>query len=174
MWLTVLLLSIYVSVSESSFSITVETDKPHYQSEEHVSVYGNLTYKGWPVCSQLIAIKVRDPQNDTVLIRTRQTDLNGAYNLTFRLSPEASLGTYMVEVSHEAAQNHTTFEVFQLLGDINKDCVVNLKDVYVVALAFGSSPGHPNWNAACDINRNNKVDLTDYSIVCSNYGKKYP
>jgi hypothetical protein len=59
-------------------------------------------------------------------------------------------------------------------GDVNGDKKVDLKDVYAVAKAYGSFPGHPKWNPVCDINNDNKVDLKDYYIVCKNYGKVDP
>jgi hypothetical protein len=59
-------------------------------------------------------------------------------------------------------------------GDINGDGKVDLKDVYAVAKAYGSFPGHPKWNPNCDINNDNKVDLKDYYTTCKNYGKTDP
>jgi len=56
-------------------------------------------------------------------------------------------------------------------GDLNGDDKVDLKDVYIVTLAFGSYPGHPRWNPVADVNRDNKVDLKDVYIVFRNYGK---
>jgi parallel beta-helix repeat protein len=66
-----------------------------------------------------------------------------------------------------------------VLGDINGDRKVDVKDVYAVAKAYGSSmegpdpPGHP-WKPICDINNDGKVDVKDYYTVCKNYGKTYP
>ena len=57
------------------------------------------------------------------------------------------------------------------LGDVNRDGKVDLKDVYMLGRAYGSSLGHPRWNVACDINGDLKIDLKDYFIVCRNYGK---
>jgi len=55
--------------------------------------------------------------------------------------------------------------------DVNGDGKIDLKDVYRVAKAYGSFPGHPRWDPACDFNKDNKVDLKDYYPVCKNYGK---
>jgi Ca2+-binding EF-hand superfamily protein len=68
--------------------------------------------------------------------------------------------------------------------DINGDGKIDLKDVYLVAKAYGSflnttdglyyhlpprtcCPHIPN----CDCNKDGKVDLKDYYPVCKNYGK---
>jgi hypothetical protein len=44
-------------------------------------------------------------------------------------------------------------------------------DVYAVALAFGSMPGYPNWNPACDFNHDGVVNLKDYYPVCLHFGE---
>jgi hypothetical protein len=59
----------------------------------------------------------------------------------------------------------------RLMGDVNGDGKVDLKDVYIVSLAFGSYPGHPKWNPVADLNRDGKVDLKDVYLVTKNYGK---
>ena len=56
-------------------------------------------------------------------------------------------------------------------GDVNGDGKVDVRDLYAVARAYGSSEGQPNWNPACDINSDGKVDTRDYYITCRNYGK---
>jgi len=60
------------------------------------------------------------------------------------------------------------------LGDINNDYKVDLKDLFAVAIAYGSYPGHPKWNPNCDINIDNLIDLKDYYIVSKNFGKVDP
>jgi hypothetical protein len=49
-----------------------------------------------------------------------------------------------------------------IVGDVNGDSKVDLKDVYAVALAYGSYPSHPKWNPNLDINNDNTIDLKDY------------
>jgi parallel beta-helix repeat protein len=61
-----------------------------------------------------------------------------------------------------------------IVGDVNGDGKVDLKDVYAVAKAYGSFPGHPKWDPNCDINNDLKVDLKDYYTTCKNYGKTDP
>ena len=73
---------------------------------------------------------------------------------------------------------HEVLVLETVLGDINGDRKVDLKDIYAVAKAYGSSmlgpdpPGHP-WNPLCDINRDGKIDLKDYYSTCKNYGKSW-
>ena len=57
--------------------------------------------------------------------------------------------------------------------DVNGDNKVDLKDVFAVALAYGSYPGTPKWNENYDFNKDEKIDLKDYYYVCMNYGKTW-
>jgi hypothetical protein len=48
------------------------------------------------------------------------------------------------------------------------------KDIGRVCRAYLSYPGHPRWDANCDINNDNKVDGKDIGITCLNYLKTDP
>jgi len=61
-----------------------------------------------------------------------------------------------------------------IVGDVNGDGKVNLIDVFAVALAYGSYPGHPTWNPNYDINNDGKINLIDYFTAALNYGKTDP
>ncbi|MGD0978214.1 MAG: NosD domain-containing protein [Candidatus Bathyarchaeia archaeon] len=56
------------------------------------------------------------------------------------------------------------------LGDLNKDGKVGLGDLVILAKAYGSKPGDPNWNPTADIDGNGIVDLSDLVILASHYG----
>jgi hypothetical protein len=57
------------------------------------------------------------------------------------------------------------------LGDINEDHVVNILDIAIVAKAFGSKPGDPDWNALGDLNKDGVINILDISLVAKDYGK---
>jgi parallel beta-helix repeat protein len=64
----------------------------------------------------------------------------------------------------------------QKTGDVNYDGRVDVKDVYAVSRAYGTSLQGPNppgryYNPDCDINNDLKIDVRDLYIVCTNYGK---
>jgi hypothetical protein len=56
-------------------------------------------------------------------------------------------------------------------GDANNDGIVNIIDMSIVSHAYGSYPGHPNWDPRADLNNDEKVSILDMSIVSKNYGK---
>ena len=62
------------------------------------------------------------------------------------------------------------------VGDVNYDGKVNIKDVYAVARAYGTSlqgpnPQGRNYNPDCDLNNDHKIDAKDVYIVSRNFGK---
>jgi hypothetical protein len=58
-----------------------------------------------------------------------------------------------------------------LLGDITHDGKVGLQDLQIIAAAYGSRPGDPNWNPAADLNKDGVVNLLDLVIVAEEYGQ---
>jgi len=58
-----------------------------------------------------------------------------------------------------------------LFGDLNGDGKVDIKDLVIVAEAFGSFPGHPRWNSKADVNQDSKVDMQDMLLVASHFGE---
>jgi len=102
-------------INASTLTLTISTDEPHYLISESITIYGNLTYNGSPIQDWPVALEVQDPNNTPVLTRTLQTDTSGIYTLTFKLPPNAKLGTYTAYASSsykgETATNNTTFQV---------------------------------------------------------------
>jgi hypothetical protein len=71
----------------------------------------------------------------------------------------------------------------RFMGDVNGDGRVDMKDIGIVAAAFGSygpnhlypgSPPSPRWNPDADINGDGKVNMLDVAYTAQNFGKKAP
>jgi len=60
-----------------------------------------------------------------------------------------------------------------ILGDINGDRIVDIVDVVICALAFGSELGEPKWNPIVDLNQDGIIDIVDLVILGVNYGKTW-
>jgi nitrous oxidase accessory protein len=58
-----------------------------------------------------------------------------------------------------------------LAGDVNMDGKVDVKDIAIVARAFGSVPGDPRWNALADLNEDQRIDIRDIVQVAIHFGK---
>lgn len=70
--------------------------------------------------------------------------------------------------------NCTVLTVSPLVGDVNGDFKVDMRDVSIVAAAFGSTLDSPKWNPDADVNGDGKVDLRDIALVAKNFGQHYP
>jgi PKD repeat protein len=60
------------------------------------------------------------------------------------------------------------------LYDLNGDGTIDIKDISIVAKAFGTQPGDPLWNPIADINGDSIVDIKDVSTVAKHYGETFP
>jgi hypothetical protein len=56
-------------------------------------------------------------------------------------------------------------------ADLNFDGVVNILDISLVARAFGTKPGDPNWNETADLDKNGVINILDITTVARDYGK---
>ncbi len=55
-------------------------------------------------------------------------------------------------------------------GDVDGDGDTDLTDLATLLAAYGSVPGDPNWDPACDFDADNDVDLADLAFLLSDYG----
>jgi len=58
------------------------------------------------------------------------------------------------------------------LGDVNKDGVVDGKDVALVSASYGTTPKDAKWNPNADLNNDGVIDGADVAIVARDYGKR--
>jgi len=61
-------------------------------------------------------------------------------------------------------------EAFRKMGDVNRDGVIDTVDINLVAAAYGSMAGSPNWNPDADLNGDGKVDIKDLVTCNKNFG----
>lgn len=58
-------------------------------------------------------------------------------------------------------------------GDLNLDGKVDIRDITVVAMAFGAKQGDERWDPRADLNGDKRVDIGDITIVASEFGKTW-
>jgi len=72
------------------------------------------------------------------------------------------------------ANNRDRYPLIQpyiwLIGDLNDDDTVDMKDLRIVAKAFASFPSDPRWNPEADINKDGKVDMVDIRLTAKRFG----
>jgi parallel beta-helix repeat protein len=57
-------------------------------------------------------------------------------------------------------------------GDINGDGIVDVKDLSIVSIAYGSLEGEPDYDPIADLNNDGIVDMKDLTTVGRNLGKR--
>jgi len=55
--------------------------------------------------------------------------------------------------------------------DLDADGKINIEDLSIAALTFGSRTGEPKWNPKADIDFNGKVDIKDMARIAKDFGK---
>jgi hypothetical protein len=92
----------------------------------------------------------------------------GVYNIT--------AATSLIYYDTNQSNNILSFAPVYVLdhpGDFNDDLTVNMRDIAIQCLAFGSYPGHPKWNPSADMDGNSRVDMRDISLTCMCFGATY-
>jgi len=61
-----------------------------------------------------------------------------------------------------------------IVGDLDGNGVVDIKDLAILMQAFGAYPGHIRWNAEADLNRDGKIDIIDAALLFKHIGETAP
>lgn len=94
--------------------------------------------------------------------------------LTIRTSNTTSLGTYTATVSAVSGSLFQSLTIplrVTIIGDIDGNRVVNIDDLALIAISYGSTPTSAKWNPYADLNHDGKIDFPDLAIVASNFNK---
>jgi len=57
--------------------------------------------------------------------------------------------------------------------DLNSDDTVNILDLIIVAVHFGSHEGEAGYDARVDLNNDNEINILDLIIVAMHFGESY-
>jgi parallel beta-helix repeat protein len=73
-------------------------------------------------------------------------------------------------------ENHDGYPLIYPYGfvpspDLTGDGEVDIRDVSVAALAFGTYPCHPNWKFEADMNQDSQIDIRDLVIIVKKFGE---
>lgn len=143
---------------------TLPVNAPSGQAMVFASLFTDYPANlGYPYCPEQTAnfsIRASTPA------MPQQPDYN---NMTFSLPRKnVKLGNYTIHAvtNFNAVQTATDNKQFKviLLGDINKDYVVNMKDIAVCVQLFNTTPNSPNWNPDADVNKDGIVNMKDIAL----------
>lgn len=134
--------------------VTIENYYAH-TTEFTVSAYYDTT----PIGNRTISLNPLDSTTLLILWTETSTWPKGTYNYTITIN--TLVHTLSLPI---------TFKI-TILGDINGDDKVDIRDIATAALAFGTYLNHPRWNPDADITRDLKVDIHDLALIAKNFGK---
>jgi len=137
-----------------------------------------------------ITLYVRNEDNTNITLTISTINWNpeeARQFLTFSCTPNNATiepqKTAKITLTLEVKQNITNIKEFSfditfegknqtfLPTDLNRDGVVDIIDIAIVAKAFGNKPGDTNWNEIADLDKNGCIDILDIIAVARDYGK---
>jgi PKD repeat protein len=71
----------------------------------------------------------------------------------------------------------TLLQVFNVTAkpwDVNQDGIIDIADIYLIALHFGETSSSPNWDPRCDVNNDGIIDIADLYGTALHYGETNP
>jgi len=101
------------------------------------------------------------------------------YARAYKTAKEKDAGYLYRNVLIAIIRNESKYGPYPLLknkifvGDSNADGVVDIFDVVIVAIAFGSELGHTNWNPVADVDCNAVVNIFDVVTMAINFAIRY-
>ena len=79
---------------------------------------------------------------------------------------ETNLTTGLTLTQNELMQAETIRKM-----DINTDGIVNIQDITLVALAYGTTPTEARWNERADMDDSKTINIFDVTIIAKNFGQ---
>lgn len=86
------------------------------------------------------------------------------------ISAQASIILGEVDIADNEYTSAVKVKI-RIVGDVNADGTVNVLDLILVDMAFGSKPGDPNYNMYADVNRDGNINVLDMIIVSTHLGE---
>jgi parallel beta-helix repeat protein len=136
----------------------------NFTEEATISLYYNITSNS-KICQGKITLKPLEIK--TITITWNTTGVVYCHNYTITAIAEIEFDS---NPSDNILQSSIKIHV-RILGDVNGDNKVDMRDIGIAARAFGSYPGHERWNPDVDVNNDNKIDMRDIAISSRNFGK---
>jgi hypothetical protein len=144
-------------------NVTVVNDG-NFTESFNVTAYANTTVIGTQVVLGL------GPSSQTIVTFVWNASGYAVANYTLSAYAAPVLG------ETDTADNSYTDGIIKvvIVGDINGDNDVDIKDVSSVAKAFGTSIGQPLYNPNGDFNDDHEIDIKDVSTTAKRFGDHYP
>jgi PKD repeat protein len=144
------------------------TWSPYYPTVgQTVTFDASNTQLGWGGSSQAAIVNYNWNFGDGNTTAVTTPTITHAYTATANYTVTLTVTDTQGKVSSIA---YTIQVKVTVPGDVNGDGKVNLADLVLLAKAYGSTPGSPNWNPNADFNNDGSVGLDDLVILAKYYG----
>lgn len=181
--------SIPTGMAESGRQIDVYTQHPPphggqganqpstpFRPYMEVILYATTTYNDWPAAQRTVSYRVQHGIWDFTVSGT--TNSSGIASVKFTIpwlgeeTETKVIGIWNATATVNIAEQTITDTLwfYVMFSDLNTDGRVDIKDMAIVGLAYGSDPTMPKWNPLADINHDGKVDVYDMAFVARDYG----
>jgi PKD repeat protein len=149
---------------ERSVNVNVTvTNEGNFTETATVDLYYNVT-ENKLIGTQLVML---DPdETETLTFTWDTTGIPHARNYTITAVATIAFDSDLTD----NAMNGTTKIHVRILGDMNGDNKVDLKDFWILGGCFGHCQGQPDWNPDADLNFDNRVDVKDIFKFGKQYG----
>jgi hypothetical protein len=107
-------------------------------------------------------------ESRTITLTLNSMNLTAGHNYTI------TVAALIVEPDYNPSDNTLAGPTVgvRFWEDINRDGRIDIKDIALVANAFGTRAGDSRWNPDADLNHDGVVDIKDVGSVARNFGKK--
>jgi hypothetical protein len=143
-------------------NVTV-VNKGDFTETFDVTLYANTT-----------AIETRE----ITLESTASTTITYTWNTGGFVKGNYSIWAYAWPVLGETDVEDNTFVdgwiIVAMVGDINVDGIVDIEDIYNIALHYGTMSGQPDYSPNLDINNDGIIDIEDIYTTALHYGEIDP
>jgi hypothetical protein len=106
----------------------------------------------------------------TLIFTWNTTNVPYCHNYTIKAVASTVLG----ETNTANNEFVYSFVKVKILGDINGDGYVNIKDAVILGVAFGAKLDDPNWNPQADLNQDGYVNIKDAVTLGRNFNASCP
>jgi len=147
-----------------TFNVTV-INKGDFIENVTITLYYNIT--SGEIIGEETITNLLPSENKTVTLVWNTTGVRPCFNYTI-----TAVATIDTPDNDPADNTLTNGRVkVRILGDIDGDGKVDMKDIRAVAKAFASYPGHERWNPGLDFDNDGKIDMRDVRTVSKHFGE---
>jgi len=163
-------------------SIPIPSSAPLGTTWVFASIYTDWPkYGGLPYCPEknatfTISTSSSSYQTSQTNLYATLEDSPSSFTIKFTLprGTDCTFGNYTIYASAKW-QNYTATntKIFQvvLVGDVDGNGTVDMDDIGLAALAYGTKPGDSRWDPRADINNDGIIDMDDIGLICLHYGE---